>query len=171
MTENPVRKAKDTVTARPSWATYFMEITQLVAKRSTCTRRAVGAVVVKDKRILSTGYNGAPTGVRHCIDIGCLREQLNIASGQRHELCRGIHAEQNAIIQAAYHGFSIKGGLLFCTNLPCAICAKMIINAGIRGIYYLDGYADDISTQLMQEAGVELIKLGPKGSHKNNFTF
>jgi len=157
MTENPVRKAKDTVTARPSWATYFMEITQLVAKRSTCTRRAVGAVVVKDKRILSTGYNGAPTGVRHCIDI--------------HELCRGIHAEQNAIIQAAYHGFSIKGGLLFCTNLPCAICAKMIINAGIRGIYYLDGYADDISTQLMQEAGVELIKLGPKGSRKNNFTF
>jgi dCMP deaminase len=117
----------------------------------------VGAVVVKDKRILSTGYNGAPTGVRHCIETGCLRENLNIASGERHELCRGIHAEQNAIIQAAFHGVSIRGADLFCTNLPCSICAKMIINAGIKRIYFLEGYADDISDSMLKEAGVEVI--------------
>jgi dCMP deaminase len=144
---------------RPSWQEYFMEITELVAKRSTCRRRAVGAIIVKDKRILSTGYNGAPTGIRHCIDVGCLREQLGVASGERHELCRGIHAEQNAIIQAALHGFSIKGGTLFCTNLPCAICAKMIINAGIRKIYYKEGYADPMSQELLDEAKVEVVKL------------
>ena len=144
---------------RPSWQEYFMEITELVAKRSTCCRRAVGAIIVKDKRILSTGYNGAPAGVRHCIDIGCLREQLGVASGERHELCRGIHAEQNAIIQAALHGVSIAGGTLFCTNLPCAICAKMIINAGIRTIYYKEGYADPMSKELLEEAKVEVVKL------------
>lgn len=144
---------------RPSWETYFMDIAMLVAKRSTCTRRSVGAVIVKDKRILSTGYNGAPSGVRHCIDTGCLREKLNIASGERHELCRGIHAEQNAIIQAAYHGVSIKEAVLFCTNLPCSICAKMIINAGIITIYYQDGYADQMSSDMMKEAGVDVLKL------------
>ena len=136
-----------------------MEITELVAKRSTCRRRAVGAIIVKDKRILSTGYNGAPANIRHCIDIGCLREQLGVASGERHELCRGIHAEQNAIIQAALHGVSIAGGTLFCTNLPCAICAKMIINAGIRNIYYKEGYADPMSKELLEEAVVEVVKL------------
>jgi len=144
---------------RPSWETYFMDIAMLVAKRSTCTRRSVGAVIVKDKRILSTGYNGAPSGVRHCIDTGCLREKLNIASGERHELCRGIHAEQNAIIQAAYHGVSIKEAVLFCTNLPCSICAKMIINAGIITIYYQNGYADQMSSDMMKEAGVDVLKL------------
>ncbi len=144
---------------RPSWQEYFMEITELVAKRSTCRRRAVGAIVVKDKRILSTGYNGAPANVRHCIDIGCLREKLGVASGERHELCRGIHAEQNAIIQAALHGVSIAGSTLFCTNMPCSICAKMIINAGIRKVYYKEGYADPMSKELLEEAGVELIKL------------
>jgi dCMP deaminase len=137
-----------------------MEITELVAKRSTCRRRAVGAIIVKDKRILSTGYNGAPAGVRHCIDIGCLREELGVASGERHELCRGIHAEQNAIIQAALHGVSISGSTLFCTNMPCAICAKMIINAGIRTVYYKDGYADTMSEELLGEAAVDIIKLG-----------
>lgn len=145
--------------SRPSWEAYFMEITTLVAKRSTCRRRAVGAIIVKDKRILSTGYNGAPTGTRHCIDIGCLREELKIASGQRHELCRAIHAEQNAIIQAAYHGVSIKGGTLFCTNLPCAICAKMLINAGIEKIYYQSGYADEMSSGLLAEAGIDVTQL------------
>ena len=144
---------------RPSWNQYFMEIASLVAKRSTCRRRAVGAVIVKDKRILSTGYNGAPTGVSHCIDIGCLREELGIASGERHELCRGIHAEQNAIIQAAYHGVCIKGASLFCTNLPCAICAKMIINAGIETIYYLDGYADEMSQQFFKEANINVVQM------------
>jgi dCMP deaminase len=145
---------------RPSWQEYFMEIAELVAKRSTCRRRAVGAIIVKDKRILSTGYNGAPMKVRHCIDIGCLREKLEIASGERHELCRGIHAEQNAIIQAALHGVRIADSTLFCTNLPCVICAKMIINAGIRTIYYKEGYADPMSEQLLDEVAVEVIKLG-----------
>lgn len=136
-----------------------MDITGLVAKRSTCRRRAVGAILVKEKRILSTGYNGAPSNIRHCIDIGCLREDLGIPSGEKHELCRGIHAEQNAIIQAAYHGVAISGATLFCTNLPCAICAKMIINAGIRKVHYRDGYADTISKEMIDEAGIELIKV------------
>ena len=144
---------------RPSWDTYFMEIALLVARRSTCLRRMVGAVIVKDKRILSTGYNGAPSGVRHCIETGCLREQLKVPSGQRHELCRGIHAEQNAIIQAAYHGVSIKGATLYCTNLPCSICSKMIINAGIRCILYQSGYADDMSRDMFDEAGVEVVHI------------
>jgi dCMP deaminase len=145
--------------ARPSWKTYFMDIATLVAKRSTCTRRAVGSIVVKDRRILSTGYNGAPSKVNHCFDVGCLREQMGVPSGERHELCRGIHAEQNAIIQAAYHGVSIKGATLFCTNQPCVICAKMIINAGIVRIYYASGYADTLSKEMLAEAGVELVKL------------
>ncbi len=144
---------------RPSWQDYFMDIACLVAKRATCTRRAVGAIVVKDRRILATGYNGAPSHVRHCSEVGCLREQMAVPSGERHELCRGIHAEQNAIIQAAYHGVSIKGASLFCTNLPCSICAKMIINAGIVQIAYQSGYADTISKEMLAEAGVELVQL------------
>ncbi len=136
-----------------------MDITCLVAKRSTCTRRAVGAVIVKDRRLLATGYNGAPSHVRHCAETGCLREQMDVPSGQRHELCRGIHAEQNAIIQAAYHGVSIKGAILFCTNQPCSICAKMIINAGIDRIVYQSGYADPLAVEMLAEAEVELIQL------------
>ncbi len=145
--------------ARPSWNEYFMDIACLVAKRSTCTRRAVGAVIVKDKRLLATGYNGAPSGLRHCGEVGCLRETMKIASGQRHELCRGIHAEQNAIIQAAYHGVPIRGGVLYCTNLPCSICTKMIINAGITRIYYREGYADDLSTDMLREANIEVVQM------------
>ena len=144
---------------RPSWETYFMDIAMLVAKRSTCLRRSVGAVVVKDKRVLSTGYNGAPMDVAHCRVTGCIREQMKIPSGERHELCRGIHAEQNAIIQAAYHGVSIKEAALYCTNLPCSICAKMIINAGIQTIYYLSGYADAMSEEMLKEAGVDVLKI------------
>ena len=143
---------------RPSWDAYFMGITALVAQRSTCTRRMVGAVIVKDKRILTTGYNGAPTGIRHCLDVGCLRETMNIPSGERHELCRGIHAEQNAIIQAAYHGVSVKDASLYCTNQPCTICAKMIINAGIKRIYFRSGYADALAQEMLYEADVELIQ-------------
>jgi dCMP deaminase len=135
-----------------------MNITTLVAQRSTCTRRAVGAIIVKDKRILSTGYNGAPTGIRHCLEVGCLRESLQVPSGERHELCRGIHAEQNAIIQAAYHGVSVKDALLYCTNQPCAICAKMIINAGIKKIYYQSGYTDALAQEMLTEAGIDLIQ-------------
>jgi len=144
---------------RPSWETYFMDIAILVAKRSTCLRRSVGAVIVKDRRVLSTGYNGAPSGINHCATTGCLREKLAVPSGERHELCRGIHAEQNAIIQAALHGVSIKDAWLFCTNQPCSICAKMIINAGLKKVYYLSGYADDMSMEMFDEAGVEVIKI------------
>jgi len=135
-----------------------MNITTLVAQRSTCTRRAVGAIIVKDKRILSTGYNGAPSGIRHCLEVGCLRESLQVPSGERHELCRGIHAEQNAIIQAAYHGVSVNNAVLYCTNQPCAICAKMIINAGIKKIYYQSGYSDALAQEMLSEAGIDLIK-------------
>lgn len=145
---------------RPSWDSYFMKIAELVASRSTCTRRFVGAVIVKDKQVLSTGYNGAPSGVAHCLETGCLREQMNIPSGERHELCRGIHAEQNAIIQAAYHGVTIKGASLYCTNSPCSICAKMIINAGIEKIYYRSGYADAMSGEMLKAANIDVINLG-----------
>ncbi|MBW2038673.1 MAG: cytidine/deoxycytidylate deaminase family protein [Deltaproteobacteria bacterium] len=144
--------------ARPSWDEYFMEITRLVASRSTCLRRQVGAVIVKDKKILTTGYNGAPSGLAHCLDVGCLRDKLGIPSGQRHELCRGLHAEQNAIIQAAYHGVSIKGATLYCTNLPCIICTKMIINAGITRVVYEQGYADPLARQLWEESKVVIEK-------------
>jgi dCMP deaminase len=144
---------------RPSWEEYFSDITKLVSTRSTCTRRKVGAILVRNKRVLTTGYNGAPTGVSHCLDVGCLRDKMDIPSGQRHELCRGLHAEQNAIIQAATHGISVDGADLYCTNLPCIICTKMIINAGIKKVYYLAGYADDLSLDMLTEAGVELVNL------------
>jgi dCMP deaminase len=147
------------VSGRPSWQEYFSDITELVSTRSTCTRRKVGAILVRNKRVLATGYNGAPTGVSHCLDVGCLRDKMGIPSGQRHELCRGLHAEQNAIIQAASHGISVAGSDLYCTNLPCIICTKMIINAGIEKVYYLEGYADDLSLDMFSEAGVELISL------------
>ena len=153
--EASIVKAAD----RPGWNTYFMQIAELVATRSTCLRRSVGAVIVKNKRILATGYNGAPSGVPHCADTGCLRAQQDVPSGQRHELCRGIHAEQNAIIQAASHGVTICGADLYCTNLPCSICTKMIINAGLKTIYYKDGYADDLSKQMLAETAIRLIHM------------
>ncbi|THB74377.1 MAG: cytidine deaminase [Desulfobacteraceae bacterium] len=149
----------DQVTDRPSWHEYFMGITNLVAQRATCTRRKVGAVLVKDKRILCSGYNGAPADITHCRITGCLREQLNVPSGEKHELCRGVHAEQNAIIQAAYHGIPVAGSALYCTNQPCSICAKMIINAGITTVYFQEGYDDLMTVQMFGESGVELIKL------------
>ena len=145
---------------RPSWDEYFMEITHLVARRSTCMRRHVGAVIVKDRNILATGYNGAPSGVTHCFDTGCLREQLKVPSGERHELCRGLHAEQNAIIQAAKHGTNIDGSTLYCTTLPCVICSKMIINAGIRRIIYEEGYADQLAAAMLDESGVVVERFG-----------
>jgi len=139
---------------RLSWDEYFMAITRTVAERSTCLRRRVGAVVILDKRILTTGYNGAPTGLGHCLDIGCLREQQGVPSGERHELCRGLHAEQNAIIQAALSGVSIKGGTLYTTHFPCVLCAKMLINAGIKRVVFADGYPDLLSRELLAEAGM-----------------
>lgn len=149
----------ETERQRPSWTQYFMDITELVSKRSTCTRRAVGAVLVKDKRVLATGYNGAPSGIRHCAETGCLREQRGVPSGERHELCRGAHAEQNAIVQAAQYGVPINGATLFCTNLPCSICAKLLINAGVKKIYYKSGYADEISEEMLSEANIEVIQV------------
>ncbi|ETR69904.1 MAG: dCMP deaminase [Candidatus Magnetoglobus multicellularis str. Araruama] len=143
---------------RPSWKDYFMEIATLVSSRSTCMRRKVGAVIVKNKAILSTGYNGAPAGIPHCSDTGCLRHQLNVPSGEKHELCRGLHAEQNAIIQAAVHGISIMDATLFCTHHPCSICAKMLINAHVETIYYQHGYADDLSKILFESANIQVIK-------------
>jgi dCMP deaminase len=144
---------------RPDWNDYFMSISILISKRSTCIRRKVGAIIVKDKRILATGYNGVPTGITHCNEIGCLREKLNVPSGKMHELCRGLHAEQNAIIQAAYHGVAIKGADLYCTNQPCVICTKMIINAGIKNIYYKDPYHDELSIEMLKETDISLIHL------------
>lgn len=144
---------------RPSWDEYFLEVACLVSKRSTCLRRRVGAVLVKDKKILATGYNGAPSGVSHCIKIGCLREKLKIPSGQRHELCRGLHAEQNVLLQAALHGVSTKDSQLYITNHPCMICSKMLINAGIREIIISEGYPDEMSEDFLKEAGIRIRRI------------
>jgi len=141
---------------RPSWDDYFLGIAHLVASRSTCLRRRVGAVLVKDKRILATGYNGAPSNIRHCEVAGCLRERFKIPSGQRHELCRGLHAEHNALLQAALHGVSTRGAALYLTNQPCIICAKMIINAGIREIVFRGDYPDKMARDFLKEARIKL---------------
>jgi len=141
---------------RPHWHEYFMEMAFLVSKRSTCLRRQVGAVIVKNNQVLATGYNGAPKNIRHCAETGCLREKLNVPSGERHELCRGVHAEQNAIIQAAVNGTSIHGAELYCTHQPCIICSKMIINAEIKTIYIAESYPDKLAQEMMEEAGVNL---------------
>jgi len=143
---------------RPAWDDYFLDIVGIVANRATCVRRRVGAALVRDRRILSTGYNGAPSGLRHCMEIGCLRELNNIPSGERHELCRGLHAEQNAIIQAALHGVGVNGATLYCTNHPCIICAKMIINAGVVRIVVGGDYRDDLAEAMLEEANVEVIR-------------
>jgi len=137
------------ISGRPSWDMYFMDIACLVATRSTCIRRKVGAVLVKDRRILCSGYNGAPSKITHCIETGCLREKMEIPSGEKHELCRGVHAEQNAIIQAACHGISIKDATLYCTHYPCSICAKMIVNAGISEVVYDNYYQDDLAEKIL----------------------
>lgn len=146
---------------RPSWDEYFMKMTELVATRSTCMRRQVGAIIVKDKRIITTGYNGAPRGIAHCEERGgCLREKMGIPSGERHELCMALHAEQNAIIQAATLAQSIEGATIYITHQPCVICAKMIINAGIRRIVVREGYPDELSIELLEEAGLKVVVLG-----------
>jgi dCMP deaminase len=147
-------KRRDT-RVRPSWDEYFMRIAELAATRSTCLRRQVGAVIVKDKKILATGYNGAPSGLRHCLDIGCLRDKLKIPSGERHELCRATHAEQNAIAQAALFGVSIRDGVMYSTNQPCILCTKLIINAGIKKIVIQDSYPDRMSMEMLKEAKVK----------------
>ncbi len=139
---------------RPSWDEYFIEITKLVATRSTCLRRKVGAIFVRDRRILATGYNGAPKGLRHCEEIGCLRERLKIPSGERHELCRGVHAEQNAIVQAATSGVNLEGATLYSTTHPCILCSKLVINARAKKVIYLEGYPDQLAKEMLDEAGI-----------------
>lgn len=131
-----------------------MQMAEVAATRSTCLRRQVGAVIVKDKQLLSSGYNGAPKQIKHCSETGCLRQQLNIPSGERHELCRGTHAEQNAIVQAAFHGVAIAGATLYCTHQPCSVCTKMIINAGIARVVFLHAYPDPLATAMLEEAGI-----------------
>ena len=140
--------------SRPSWDEYFATLALQVSTRTTCTRRAVGAVIVKDNRILATGYNGVPSGMHHCAEVGCLREKLGVPSGQRQEICRGLHAEQNAIIQAAKYGIDISGAKIYITTQPCITCAKMLINAGITEIIYANPYPDELSLGMLDEAGI-----------------
>jgi len=156
------------VKARPTWDEYFLEMARVIASRATCLRRSVGALLVRDKRILATGYNGAPAGLPHCQEVGCRRQELGVASGERQELCRGLHAEQNAIIQGALHGVSVRGSVLYCTTQPCVICAKMLINAGVQRVVYEGDYADQLSLEMLQQAGVDLVRFSrqvaaPKG--------
>ncbi len=150
--------------SRPDWDEYFLQITRDVMRRSTCLRRPVGAVLVRDRHILATGYNGAPSGLPHCSEVGCIREQNNVPAGERHELCRGLHAEMNAIIQAAYHGIRAKGSTLYATTHPCSLCAKMLINVGVVKVVVQDDYPDDLSKRLLKEAGIEVVVKGEKGS-------
>jgi len=145
---------------RPSWDEYFLEIAKLVASRSTCLRRQVGAVFVRDKRMLATGYNGAPSGLKHCEEVGCIREREGIPPGERHELCRGIHAEQNAILQAAQFGISLRDSMLYCTTQPCVLCAKMLINTGIKRMVVLGGYPDSLAREMLKEARVDIVVKG-----------
>lgn len=142
---------------RPTWDSYFMKIAEDVSTRSTCLRRQVGAVIVKDKRLLTTGYNGAPTGITHCTEETCLRTKYNVPSGERHELCRGLHAEQNAIIQAAFHGVSLKGAKIYITHKPCSICTKMLINSGIDTFIFRSPYKDPLADEMIAEAGIKII--------------
>ena len=146
---------------RPSWDEYFLRITREVAQRSTCLRRQVGAVLVMDKHILTTGYNGAPSGLQHCLDIGCLREQLKVPPGERHELCRGLHAEMNALLQASHYGIKIAGATLYSTTYLCSLGAKMLVNAGIKRIVTLTDYPDALAKEILAMANikVEFVKL------------
>ena len=143
-------------TDRPSWDEYFLSIARIVRTRSTCLRRHVGAVIVKEQRILATGYNGAPRQMRHCSEVGCLRQEQDIPPGERHELCRGIHAEQNAIVQAAAFGVGISGSTLYCTHFPCVLCTKLLINAGIKRLVVEEAYPDELSRQMLAEAKIEV---------------
>ncbi|MCA1927202.1 MAG: cytidine/deoxycytidylate deaminase family protein [Calditerrivibrio sp.] len=148
---------------RPDWDEYFFKIIDVVKGRSTCLRREIGAIIVKDNHILSTGYNGVPTGISHCTDVGCLRAKLNVPSGQRHELCRGLHAEQNAIIQAAKYGIKVEGAKIYTNVKPCSICTKMIINSGIKEIVFIEYYNDPLADELLSETDLIVRKFESKG--------
>lgn len=148
---------------RPTWDEYFMQMAQVVAGRSTCLRRQVGAVIVKDRQILSTGYNGSPSGLTHCVETGCLRQRLGIPSGERTEICRAVHAEQNALVQAAKHGVAISGADIYTTCQPCVLCTKLIINAGIKRVLYATPYQDQLAFEMASEAKLEMVQLVPNG--------
>ncbi|MFZ3129554.1 MAG: dCMP deaminase family protein [Desulfosporosinus sp.] len=143
---------------RPGWDSYFMQLAFMVAERSTCLRRQVGAVMVKEKQILSTGYNGSPSGLLHCDEVGCLRQSLSVPSGERQEICRAVHAEQNALVQAAKHGVAIMGADLYVTHQPCVLCTKLLINAGIRRVVYTHSYPDQLAVSMAREAGLEFAR-------------
>jgi dCMP deaminase len=155
---------------RPSWQKYFMDMAFLVSQRSTCLRRKVGAVLVKNNQIIATGYNGTPKNIRHCDEVGCMREALSVPSGEKHELCRGVHAEQNAIIQSAINGAQSQDAVLYCTNHPCSICAKMIINAEIKTVYIADPYPDKLAGDMLAEAGIDLIYVDPANGKLSKLT-
>ncbi|MFW5985171.1 MAG: deoxycytidylate deaminase [Halanaerobiaceae bacterium] len=139
---------------RPNWKQYFMKMAELAAERSTCLRRSVGAILVKDRQVLATGYNGAPKNLPHCENTGCLRKKYDVPSGQRHEICRGVHAEQNLIAQAAVHGVKTEGAVVYCTNQPCSICMKILINSEIKKIYYKEPYDDLLTKKLLEQSDV-----------------
>jgi len=143
---------------RPDWNEYFMEMAELAAKRATCLRRKVGAVLVKNKKVLATGYNGAPMDIEHCETTGCLREEMKVPSGERHEICRGVHAEQNLVAQAAIHGVKTEDSTVYCTHQPCIICTKILINAGVKKIYFKNSYSDEFAENLLEQSNVEFIK-------------
>ncbi len=153
-----MRHKKIKTEKRPGWDEYFLEVAHLVAKRSTCLRRRVGAVAVRGKRILATGYNGAPSGLAHCSEIGCIRQKLNIPSGQRQELCRALHAEQNVLIQAEIHKIDLKGATLYATNQPCVTCSKILISVGLKDIVISEGYPDELARKMLKEAGIKIRK-------------
>lgn len=146
---------------RPEWDTYFMKFALLASSRSTCLRRQVGAIAVRDHQVLATGYNGAPKGIEHCAVTGCIRSKMNVPSGTRHELCRGVHAEQNVITQAAKQGMSLRDSTLYTTLSPCSICAKMIINAGVARIVYLGNYSENMGLKMAKEAGIDILHIKP----------
>ncbi|HMA83456.1 MAG TPA: dCMP deaminase family protein [Candidatus Thermoplasmatota archaeon] len=161
------------MTNRPSYDEYFMSMAFLAATRSTCLRRQVGAVLVKNKHVLATGYNGPPKGMKHCDETGCLRDELNVPSGERHEICRGLHAEQNAIIQASVFGISIDKSIIYVTDTPCMVCAKMLINAGVQEIIYGGDYPDDLARQMIEESHMRIRQfhgriINPEKILKNN---
>ncbi|MBF8436418.1 cytidine/deoxycytidylate deaminase family protein [Halanaerobiaceae bacterium Z-7014] len=143
---------------RPDWDEYFMEMAELAAKRATCLRRKVGAVLVKNKKVLATGYNGAPMNIEHCESTGCLREKMEVPSGERHEICRGVHAEQNLVAQAAIHGVKTENSIVYCTHQPCIICTKILINAGVKKIYFKNSYSDKFAENLLKKSNIEFIK-------------
>ncbi len=154
--EKKIRTGKIKKAKRLDIDEYFLKVASVVAERATCRRHHVGAVAVRDKHIMATGYNGAPFSAKDCLELGCLRDELNIPSGERHEICRGIHAEQNVIIQASLHGVSLEGSTIYATHTPCVLCAKMLVNTKIKRFVSFSKYNDDAFSDVFREAGIEV---------------